>query len=64
METLLREIEHALDAGLFYLALALSLSLPDICAALDSPNGESSGQGWLRLLGQIPGRDKWNCLGG
>lgn len=43
METLLREIEHALDAGLFYLALALSLSLPDICAALDSPNGESSG---------------------
>jgi hypothetical protein len=21
-------------------------------------------QGWLRLLGQIPGRDKWICLGG
>jgi len=27
---------------------------------LDLRTGE---QGWLRLLGQIPVRDKWTCLG-
>lgn len=43
METILMEIERALDAELYYLATAMALTVPDICAALEDPNGESSG---------------------
>src|ERR1022692_3417221 len=39
MEAILTEIDRALDAGLYYLAIALSLTLPDICGALESPDG-------------------------
>jgi hypothetical protein len=43
METILREIDRALDAGLYYLAIAMALTVPDVCAALESPDGETSG---------------------
>jgi hypothetical protein len=43
MDTILQEIEKALNAKLYYLAVAMALTLPDICAALASPDGESSG---------------------
>ena len=43
METILQEIDRALDAGLYYVAVAMVLTLPDICAALESHNGQSSG---------------------
>jgi hypothetical protein len=42
MEVILREIENALAARLYYAALLVSLSLPDICAALESPDGQTS----------------------
>lgn len=42
MDTILREIELALDAHLYYLAVALTLTLPDICSALESSDGETS----------------------
>ncbi len=48
MKAITSEIERALSAGLYYLALAMSLSLPDICAALESPDGETSGQRYKR----------------
>ncbi len=41
IEDLSREIEKALGARLFYLALLLTLTLPDICAALEQPDGRS-----------------------
>lgn len=44
MEVITREIERGLNAGLYYLALICALSLPDICAALESPDGETTGQ--------------------
>lgn len=44
IEALLREIEKALAAELYYLALLLTLTLPDICAALEQPNGRASGR--------------------
>ncbi len=44
MDTITREIERALDAGLYYLAVMLTLSLPDICAALETPTGATSGK--------------------
>lgn len=43
MEIILREIDRALDAKLYYLAIAMTLTVPDICAALESPDGETSG---------------------
>ena len=43
MDTILNEIDRAIDAELYFAALALCLTLPDICAALESPNGESNG---------------------
>jgi hypothetical protein len=43
METILAEIQRALNAKLYYLAVALSLTLPDICAALEAANGDTSG---------------------
>jgi hypothetical protein len=43
MEAILSEIESALRAGLYYLALAIALSLPDVCAALESSDGTTSG---------------------
>jgi len=42
METILAEIERALNAQIFYPALVVTLTLPDICAALEAPNGRSS----------------------
>jgi hypothetical protein len=41
IEDLNLEIEKALEARLFYLALLLTLTLPDICAALEQPDGRS-----------------------
>jgi hypothetical protein len=43
VESIIREIENAIAAGLYYVALVTSLSLPDVCAALESPDGETSG---------------------
>jgi hypothetical protein len=43
MQTILLEIEAALNAGFYYLAIAIALSLPDVCSALESPDGTTSG---------------------
>jgi hypothetical protein len=44
MRELLNQIKSGLDANLYFLALFASLSIPDICGALDSENGEASRQ--------------------
>ena len=41
MDMILQEIERALNAGFYYLAVVMALTLPDICAALASPNGDT-----------------------
>jgi len=43
MEVILREIERALSAQFFSPAVVMALTLPDTCAALESPNGKTSG---------------------
>lgn len=43
MESLLTQIEKGIDANLYYLSLFISLSIPDICAALESSDGKTSG---------------------
>jgi len=42
MEDLLAQIEATNNAGYYYVALLSALTLPDICAALESSNGEAS----------------------
>lgn len=43
MEAILNEVDRALRAKLYYVAIAMTLTIPDICAALESQNGETSG---------------------
>jgi hypothetical protein len=66
MEMILREIERALDAQLYYPAVVMTLTLPDICAALESPDGKTSGQkykDWYnRYLAEVsPGMTDVDC---
>lgn len=44
VEALLQEIEKALDVPLYYLALLLTLTLPDICTALEQSDGRTDGK--------------------
>ena len=40
---LLEEINKAASQGLFFLAVSMTVALPDICASLASPNGQTTG---------------------
>lgn len=45
METILDEVERALEAQLWYAAVALALTIPDVCASLEAtPNARRDGQ--------------------
>jgi len=46
MNTILEEINRALDFGLFYLAIVSALTVPDICAALESEKGKATERGY------------------
>lgn len=41
LASLLHEVEVALGHHLYYLAVMLSLALPDVCAALGKPDGRT-----------------------
>jgi hypothetical protein len=43
MRDLLRQIDLGLDAKLYYLSLISALAVPDMCAALESPDGKTNG---------------------
>jgi len=43
MESVLAEIEKALSSRLYHLAVVMTLTMPDICSALESSNGKTSG---------------------
>ncbi len=44
MKTITDEIERALSSKLYYLAVVVALGLPDVCAALESADGTTSGR--------------------
>ena len=44
MEDLLSQIKFALNSNLYYLALYTTLTLPDICSALSSEDGQTTGK--------------------
>jgi len=43
MDFLSEQIERALAAQLYYLAVVCALTLPDVCSALESPDGNTNG---------------------
>ena len=45
MEVILKEVEGALAAKLYYAAVSMALTLPDICASLASKSGNTTGRG-------------------
>lgn len=58
MEAIFEEIRRALQAGCYYVALVTTLSLPDVCAALESGDGETTSkkyQAWcLKWVKGLP----------
>lgn len=47
MEDITDQINRALNANLYYLALFVSISLPDICGATESSDGKSTGAKYI-----------------
>jgi len=43
MRDLLQQIENGLRVNLYYLSFISALSIPDMCAALSSPDGQATG---------------------
>ena len=64
MEFLLTEIERALNAGLYYNALQSALTLPDICAALMSPNGKTKKEKYVQWYDTYAMEPGLNSLSG
>jgi hypothetical protein len=61
LDPILDEIELALDAKFFYLAIALTTTLPDMCAALISDDGRSEPRRYKAWLDENRG-DKFSFL--
>lgn len=64
MEFLLKEIEQALDNGLYFVALQSALTLPDICGALQSPNGIAKKHKYIRWYNKYAKESDSNALSG
>ncbi len=47
MHDFLLQIQKAIDSHSYYLALYVSLTLPDICAAMQSENGQTKGRKYI-----------------
>jgi hypothetical protein len=48
MRDFLDQIEASLDSNLYYVALLVSLAIPDICGAIDSDNGQATKGKYVR----------------
>ena len=64
MEFFLKEIEQALDNGLYFMALQSALTLPDICGALQSSNGIAKKQKYVRWYNKYAKESDSNSLSG
>ena len=66
MEATLQQIEKAIQAELYYVAIVMALTLPDICAALETENaysGRDEYKKWYRenLAGKFPAMSDADC---
>jgi hypothetical protein len=74
LDVIASEIERAIDAGLYYVAIAVSLSLPDICSVLTDEPGkvwstEKKYVGWCKdnleeRFYNLTGEDIYRLRGG
>ena len=64
MEELMSQIKKALDNNLYYLALLAALTLPDICGALSSEDGEANKQRYIEWFNKYVGEKYKGCLTG
>lgn len=64
MEFLLKEIEHALNNGLYFMALQSTLTLPDICGALQSSNGEANRDKYMTWYDTYAKESNSNAISG
>jgi hypothetical protein len=71
MDTILEEIRRAFGSGCFYLAITSSLTVPDICSALEAQSGRTTSSAyqrwcteWFLRLGHydqhLTAADLWN----
>lgn len=69
MDVIIHEIRQAIDAGFVYVSVAMCLSLPDICVALESDTGETDSAGYIDWCEQwldedydtvLTGKDLWS----
>ena len=68
MKDLLEQVERGLQSNLYYLSLFAALTIPDICAALSSADGETTGPKYMawfdkyvapRYKGTVNGQICW-----
>lgn len=52
MDELLSQLEESIDHGQYYLALFVSLTIPDICGALGSKDGNATGHRYKEWFDQ------------
>lgn len=64
MRDLLGQIEVALDQNLYYLAIFVSLALPDICGAIGSQNGEADKKKYADWFDKYVGNKCYGFLNG
>ena len=64
MKNLLEQIEKGLDNNLYYLSLFAALSIPDICGAIDSENGEANKDKYVQWFNKYVARKYRGFLDG
>ncbi len=58
------QIERAVQANLYYLALGTTLIVPDVCAALAAKSGKSNSRRYSNWFNQEMGAEYGQCLSG
>ena len=58
MEALIKELKIAIENKLYLTAINTALIIPDICSALQSPNGKTNGQNYSKCFNDFVG-DKY-----
>lgn len=64
MEFLLKEIEYALNNGLYFMALQSTLTLPDICGALQSSDGMATKNDYITWYDTYAKESSSNAISG
>lgn len=64
MTDLFNQIKKALDLNLFYLALMSTMSIPDICSSLQSPDGQASKDKYIDWYNKYMKKEYINYING